>query len=185
MYGMVNRAVEDLVTARFGEETWEKVKRAAGVDLDAFISNEPYPDDLTYKLVTGASQVLGVPAGQVLELFGEHWILVTARNGYGDLLDASGRTLPQFLENLPNFHTRVALIFPALEPPHFRTTDVTTRSLRLHYTSRRAGLSSFVLGLLRGLSKMFDTPIAVEHARKKDDGADHDEFVVSWERAAA
>lgn len=179
MYGMVNRAVEGLVTTRFGEDAWERVKQAAGVEVDAFISNEPYPDDLTYKLVGGASQVLGVPASQVLELFGEHWVHV-AREGYGDLMAAGGKTLPHFLENLPNFHTRIALLFPQLEPPLFRTTDITPESLRLHYMSRRAGLSSFVMGLLRGLGKMFETTVQVEHARRKDEGADHDEFVVSW-----
>ena len=33
MYGLVNRAVEDLVCTNFGEETWEKIKEKAGVDV--------------------------------------------------------------------------------------------------------------------------------------------------------
>ena len=33
MYGMVNKAVEDMVCATYGEAMWEKVKEQAGVVL--------------------------------------------------------------------------------------------------------------------------------------------------------
>ena len=58
MYGLANKALEQLVTSRFGEEAWETVKRNAGVDVDVFVSMEAYPDDVTYKLVRSASEVL-------------------------------------------------------------------------------------------------------------------------------
>ena len=34
MYGMVNKAIQDLVTIKFGEDKWEAVKRKAGVEID-------------------------------------------------------------------------------------------------------------------------------------------------------
>ena len=180
MYGMVNKAVAELVCSGFGEDKWEAIKEKAGVDVDFFISNESYPDDITYKLVGAASEVLGLPAGKILEVFGEHWILKTATEGYGDLMDASGKSLPEFLENLPNFHTRIVMMMPKLEPPRFEVTERTDNSLHLHYHTRRAGLSPFVVGLLKGLAKRFNTEIGIEHAAVKDDGADHDEYVITW-----
>ena len=59
MYGLVNKAVEELVVSNFGEDKWELIKSKAGVDVDVFISNESYPDSMTYDLVGAASEVLG------------------------------------------------------------------------------------------------------------------------------
>ena len=180
MYGMVNKALEDMITIRFGEEVWEEVKEAAGVDIDMFLSNESYPDDVTYQLVGAASMALDKPAPELLEAFGVHWVLKTAREGYGDLMDAGGKTLSEFLINLPNFHTRVTLIFPYLQPPRFACTDIEENQLRLHYYSNRPGLAPLLIGLLKGLGEMFATPLQIRHAVAKGDGADHDEFLIAW-----
>lgn len=180
MYGMVNKAIEDLVVTRFSLEDWNAVKTRAGVEDDIFLSNESYPDSMTYDLVAAASEVLGMPVRDVLVAFGEHWVLVTGKQGYGSMMEASGRTLPEFLINLPTFHTRVAMIFPDLQPPRFACSDVTDDSLVLHYHSHRPGLTDFVVGLLQGLGKMFSTPVGVEVVSRKSEGADHDEFRVNW-----
>ncbi len=180
MYGMVNKAVEDLVVSNFGMEKWLAIKEKAGVDVDIFLSNESYPDKLTYDLVGAASEVLGLAASDVLIAFGEHWVLNTARQGYGSMLEANGRTLSEFLINLPSFHTRVAMIFPDLQPPRFNCSEVTENSLLLHYHSHRPGLTDFVIGLLQGLGKMFDTPVVIEVVQRKVDGTDHDQFRVTW-----
>ena len=62
MYGLVNKAVEDLVCSKFGEETWNKILEEAGVDVDSFVSMEAYPDAVTYKLIHAASTVLETDA---------------------------------------------------------------------------------------------------------------------------
>ncbi|MFD2256061.1 heme NO-binding domain-containing protein [Luteolibacter algae] len=180
MYGMVNKAVQDLVITNFGDEKWDLIKQKAGVEVDVFLSNESYPDEMTYDLVEAASEVLGVSGREVLHAFGEHWVLQTARQGYGSMLEANGRTLPEFLINLPTFHTRVAMIFPDLKPPRFNCTDIKENSLLLHYHSHRPGLTDFVIGLLQGLGKMFNTSTKIVVAQRKAEGADHDVFAVSW-----
>ena len=180
MYGMVNRALEDMITEQFGEDIWERIKAAAGVEVEVFITNEGYPDKLTYQLAAAASRILGQPVPVLLEAFGMHWVLKTAREGYGDLMDAHGRTLREFLLNLPNFHTRVSLIFPHLEPPHFVCSDVNAQSLRLHYYSHRVGLAPFVRGLLQGLGQMFATPVTITQEADRATGADHDIFHIAW-----
>ena len=149
MYGMVNKAVEDMVVIHHGELIWEQIKSKAGVEVEVFMSNESYSDDITYNLVAAASEVLKVPAEQILIGFGEHWVLHTAQAGYGGLMNAAGKTLPEFMRNLPNFHSRVTMIFPKLQPPHFEGTDITERSLKLHYHSHRKGLAPFVMGLMQ------------------------------------
>jgi hypothetical protein len=185
MYGMVNKAVEEFVCLHHGPEVWEKIKEAAGVDVEVFMTNEGYPDEITYQLVGAASKVLDVPADQILIGFGEHWVLHTAQEGYGGLMKAGGDNLADFLRNLPNFHAHVSMIFPKLEPPRFYCTEITENSLKLHYISHREGLASFVIGLMQGLGKMFHTPATVKLLEAKVDGAEHDVFEVTWEPAAA
>lgn len=180
MYGMVNKAVEELITKDFGEDKWQAIKEKAGIEEEMFISNESYDDAITYRLVGAASEVLGLPADKVLHVFGEHFVLQTAVGGYGDLMDAGGKDLAEFLENLPNFHTRVAMIFPKLKPPRFEVSDRTDHSLKLHYHTHRAGLAPFVVGLLSGLAKRFDTEVKITQLTERDQGADHEEFLIEW-----
>lgn len=185
MYGLVNKAIEGLVRSRFGDATWESVLRRAHLDREGFISMDAYPDRMTYDLVAAASDVLNTPAAELLEAFGEYWITYTARHGYGSLLDAAGTTLAEFLLNLNDVHARLMLMAPDLRPPSFECTDVTDRSLLLHYRTEREGLLPMVKGLVRGLGARFGTPVTIEHTRVRGEGgADHDELLVTFEGAA-
>lgn len=180
MYGLVNSAIETMVTERFGAETWERIKVEAGVDADQFLALHQYPDASTYDLVSAASRVLGASATEILEAFGEYWISHSAKRGYGDLMRAFGASLPDFLQSLDNLHARLALTIPEMRPPSFQVTERGADSLILHYYSDRPGLGPFVVGLVRGLGKMFKTPVAVEPHLTKAGGADHDSFVVRF-----
>jgi hypothetical protein len=185
MYGLVNKALQDMVVSAHGEETWERIKAEAGVDVEMFLTNEAYSDDITYSLAGAASKVLDAPVPELLEAFGVHWVLNTAPQGYGQLMDSGGATLSDFLKNLPAFHTRVGLIFPHLTPPVFTTSDVKPGSLRLQYRSHRPGLAPFVVGLVKGLGQRFGTPVEVTHVVARGDEADRDEFLVEWKEPAA
>ncbi len=180
MYGMVNKAVQDMVVTAHGEAVWLEIKRRAGVTQEIFIGTEGYPDEITYKLVEAASAVLQIPAEQILRAFGEHWVLETARKGYGHLMSAAGSSLEEFIGNLPRFHDRVALIYPNLKPPRFEVTDRTAGSLRLHYISHRPGLTPFVEGLISGLGKMFHTVVHVTLEHSRSEGGDKDVFLLKW-----
>jgi hypothetical protein len=181
---MVNKALEGMIVAAHGGAAWDRIKQRAGVDIDVFVSNEGYDDALTYGLVGAAAEELAQPPADLLVAFGRHWVLHTAREGYGDLLQAGGSTLPEFLHNLPAFHTRVALVLPHLRPPVFRCTNETPRSVCMHYESERPGLTAFVRGLLLGLGERFETPVTVTLLAGKAAGAPRDVFRVEWSEPA-
>lgn len=180
MYGIVNKAIEDLVIANFGEEKWDAVKKRSGVDVDYFLSNEPYDDDITYKLAGAVAEEMNMTVGKVLEAFGEWWILKTGKEKYGGLMEAGGNNLKEFLVNLPLFHNRIMLIYPKLTPPEFKVSNIEEKSIYIHYFSKRVGLQEFVRGLMSGLGKMYETPVEVELLESRDDGKDHEIFKVSW-----
>ncbi len=56
MYGIVNKAIEELVLSNFGEEKWELIKKRGDLELDFFISNQPYDDAITYQLAKAVSE---------------------------------------------------------------------------------------------------------------------------------
>ena len=180
MYGIVNKAIQDLVTEKFGVDEWETVKEKSGVDVDFFLSNEPYDDDITYKLAGAASEVLGISVGQVLNAFGEWWVLKTGKEKYGGLMQAGGNNLKEFLVNLPLFHNRIMLMYPKLTPPEFKVSDIKENSIHVHYHSKREGLQEFVRGLLSGLAKMYNVEATIDLLQSRDDGNSHEIFKVSW-----
>lgn len=181
MYGIVNKAIEDLVKENYGEEKWEIIKERSGVDVDFFISNEPYDDDITYKLSSAVAEEMQIPLGDVLSAFGEWWILRTGKEKYGGLMEAGGDNLKEFLINLPMFHNRIMLIYPQLTPPEFKVSHITENSIQVHYFSERLGLKDFVHGLLVGLGKMYSTPVQITLIESRESGASHEVFKVSWD----
>jgi len=180
MYGIVNMAIQDLVTEQFGESEWERVKVKSGIDVDFFLSNEPYDDDITYKLAAAVAEVMNISIQQVLNTFGEYWVLKTGKEKYGGLMSAGGANLKEFLVNLPLFHNRIMLMYPKLTPPEFRVSDISENSIHVHYFSKREGLQEFVRGLLSGLGKLYNTNVVIELLQTRDEGSSHEIFKVSW-----
>jgi hypothetical protein len=180
MYGIVNKAIEDLVREKFGDETWEEIKLRCGVDVEVFLSNQPYDDAVTFKLAQGVSEVTGLSLKQVLNAFGEWWVLRTSKEKYGGLMQAGGNSLKEFLMNLPVFHNRIMLIYPNLSPPEFKVKEVEQQSVDVHYFSQRSGLQEFVRGLLHGLAILYGVSAEIVMKQDRTSGSDHDVFNVSW-----
>ena len=178
MYGVINRAIEELVVSMKGEPGWRSVCAHAGLASDGFVSMQSYDDDVTYRLVDAVSHRLGLPASQVLEVFGEYWITYTAKEGYGGMLEAGGKSLREFLGNLNDMHGRIGTIFPQLRMPLFRVTPVSDAAFLLHYASTRPGLSPMIVGLVRGLAKRFDQDVSVVLQQPRQTQQDEDIFLV-------
>ena len=76
MYGLVNKAIEELVVTEFGKDKWQLIKQKAGVDVEVFISNEGY-------LLTGRHGVFNCYEAFIHivdSMFNQHakWLKVTA-----------------------------------------------------------------------------------------------------------
>jgi Haem-NO-binding len=179
MFGLVNKGLEDMVCGQYGEEIWEEIKSKAEVEIEAFISMDAYPDDITYRLINAASVVMKIPATDILEAFGRYWILFTATEGYGSLMEMAGDNLPEFLQNLDNLHARVGLSFPNLQPPSFLCSNLEAESLKLHYYSERPGLTPMVVGMLKGLGEKFNTDVDIQLTHSKAQGNDHEEVSIA------
>eukprot|EP00057_Strongylocentrotus_purpuratus_P014976 XP_011669450.1 PREDICTED: guanylate cyclase soluble subunit beta-2 isoform X1 [Strongylocentrotus purpuratus] len=155
MYGFINICVKALVTEKFGEEAWIKIKTLAGVD-DSFISHTTYTDQITLNLVKAASEVAGQPIPVILELFGEFFFTFCQRSGYDEMLRVLGGNLKSFLENLDALHSYLSFSYKKMEAPSFRCERRTSDgALILHYYSHRKGLHPIVVGIVRAVAREF------------------------------
>jgi hypothetical protein len=180
MYGIVNRAVEELIIERFGIEKWEEIKHKAGFNSEGFMTLKPYPDELTFKLVGAASEILNVPADTLLEAFGEYWILYTAEKGYGEMLNLAGDSFPAFLKNLNMLHGRVTNLMPELAPPQFECRNEQENSIELLYRSHRIGMIPMLYGLIKGLAKRFDKEVVIQEIESSVDENTAVTFLLTW-----
>jgi len=185
MYGMVNRAIEQMVVSNHGQEVWDKICQQADVSHVAFGAMETYPDDVTYALVGAASEILGPSVDELLEAFGEYWVEYAADAGFDDMMTMFGQSLTDFLINLDHMHSHISSAFPDLQPPSFHCHENEDRTLTLKYFSTRAGLAPMVKGLLTGLGHRFNTPIKVDWVQSKGENGTHDEFRVAMTEAVA
>lgn len=180
MYGMVNRALQELLVKEHGESTWHRIKDEAGVDLEEFSSMASYDDKITYDLAIAASKVLEAPLDQLLDAFGRYWVEFAKASSYAILLEQAGKDLHEILPMLNELHTRLALSFPELQPPSFEVLEDTPEHILLQYDTFRPALAPFVVGLLHGLAEMVGTPIKVDHVQAKGDEHDADVFKIRF-----
>ena len=178
MYGLVNQAIQGLVVDNFGEDNWKAIKQKAGVTEEAFLSNEIYDDSITFNLAVSASEVLNIPLADVLKTFGKYWIIKVGNEKYGPLMKSGGDNFIDFIVNLPNFHSRVMLIYSDIKPPEFIVEKATDSQLKLHYYSTRQGLTDFMFGLIQGLGELYQTPIDIKLIADRRNGDEHDIFEI-------
>jgi len=160
VYGLINGSLKDMIQTKFGEEKWQEVMKLSGVPEDSFLTMRKYDDALTYSLAGAASEVLGAPVDACLEMFGEYWVLETASKSYGVLLDAAGTDMLEFLSNMNALHDRITGTFLEYLPPEFYIEQADSFH-KIHYLSKREGLTPFVVGILKGLAIRFDTTLTI------------------------
>jgi hypothetical protein len=68
MYGLVNKAIKDLVVNNHGVEKWNEICKLSDFPEGDFVGMNSYPDKLTYDLVKNASRVLKLMLIRFLKL---------------------------------------------------------------------------------------------------------------------
>ncbi|KAL1431390.1 hypothetical protein MTO96_014242 [Rhipicephalus appendiculatus] len=157
VYGFIHCALEDLVTKKFGADTWKMLLEKSGITMHgaSFLMHKVYTDDMTLKLVAAACEVLGLDLDTCLEAFGEHFLYFCQQHGYDHILRVLGSNMADFLTNLDNLHDHLASTYPGMRAPSFRVTPGPSGQILLHYYSDRKGLHPIVLGIVKVVGKEF------------------------------
>ena len=179
MYGMINKAIRTLVIREAGEEVWEQVLEASEIDEDVYEDLEAYDDGVTFALVGATSETLGLPASDVLEMFGVYWAVDVAPKGYGEYFNAFGDDFESFVSGLDEMHVRISQMLPSLSPPSFDIEKLGENHFKIHYKSPREGLAPLAIGTLKGIAMHFGGEADIKQIEYK--GTDeHDVFDVRF-----
>nr|XP_029707897.1 guanylate cyclase soluble subunit beta-1-like isoform X2 [Aedes albopictus] len=145
-------------------------RKQAQVNMEGqFLVRQIYEDDITYNLIEAAVDILNIPAGDILELFGKTFFEFCQDSGYDKILQVLGATPRDFLQNLDALHDHLGTLYPGMRAPSFRCTE-TDGQLVLHYYSERPGLEHIVIGIVKAVaSKLHGVDVEIKIIRRKGD----------------
>ncbi|KAJ9514582.1 hypothetical protein QJQ45_016330 [Haematococcus lacustris] len=184
--GIIHLTYEDFVLhLPNGQQQWRSILEKAGQQEDPGWVKQmcPFNDAAIYSIVGATCEVLGQGAEEIGRSFGRHFIDAVTRLGYGKFLRSLSSSIIGFITTLNNLHMHLSAGAPAFVMPEFRTDKVEADSLELHYRSKRAGLASWVEGIIQGLAIDYydNMPLKMQLLRGRDDGScDHEVWKVTF-----
>lgn len=152
MKGIVFNLLEQVVTQEHGEDAWEDLLDAAGLD-GSYTSLGNYPDEHLIRLVGAASNALDMAPDDVVRWFGRHALLLLSAK-YPPLFVGHSSTR-SFLMTLNDIiHPEVRKLYPGADVPEFDYDASDPDVLLLGYRSRRK-LCALGEGLIAGAAEYF------------------------------
>ena len=175
MKGIVFNLLEEVVRQAYGEDTWDALLEAAGLD-GVYTSLGNYPHEELLQLVTAASPALQMPPEAFIRWFGRHAIALLVER-YPEFFEAH-QTTRSFLLTLNDvIHPEVRKIYPGADVPTFAYETSSDEVLQMQYQSARK-LCMFGQGLIEGAAAHYGEAVAIEHPKCMNRGDDQCEFRV-------
>lgn len=147
MKGIIFNLVEEVVGDRYGEDVWDDLLDAAGLE-GAYTSLGSYPDEELFRLVAAAAEKLEVPPDVVVRTLGEAAIPLLAER-YPAFFAGHTSTKSFLLTLNEIIHPEVRKLYPGADVPNFGFEESPENDLVLRYHSHRrlcALAEGFVLG---------------------------------------
>ncbi|MCU1349163.1 MAG: hypothetical protein JWO56_2193 [Acidobacteria bacterium] len=150
LHGIIFHELKKFANTKFGEKSWEQLLLKAGLGGSVYLASKSYPDEQVVALVGAASEKAGLPAGEILESFGE-FIAPDLMSMFRSLIRPEWRTL-DVLENTENtIHKVVRLNYAEATPPYLQAKRVTPTAVVITYTSPRR-FCAIAKGITRGIA---------------------------------
>lgn len=179
MKGIINKGIQELVEARYGEEVWQKVKSLAGCEEPFFAISLEYPDEMTEALIKSASEVSGLPVETVMVEYGKFMVPNTLKAHYPTYFKLAGSSAREFLLNMDRVHEQVTRSIAKSVPPRFEYEELPDGRLLMHYRSQRR-LCPVLRGLILGVGLLFEQDLRVREIACMRNGDSHCTMEVSF-----
>ena len=157
MKGVVFNLLEQLVVRDFGEDTWDGLLDASGLD-GVYTSLGSYPDGDLGKLVSAASDALAMPADDVVSWFGRNALPLFFER-YPQLFEPHNSTRSFVLTLNDIIHPEVRKLYPGADVPEF-DFEIRDGALVMGYRSARK-MCSFAEGLLLGAADHYGDHLTI------------------------
>jgi tRNA A-37 threonylcarbamoyl transferase component Bud32 len=159
MHGLIFLQLQRFVQKQGGIPAWEGLLREARLPVKSYSPARVYPDEEVLALVGAASRLLNMPAGAVLEAFGEFLAPELIRL-YGRLIEPGWKTL-DLIENTEKLiHTAVRVGNPGAQPPVLDCIRSTRDEVQIVYSSDRQ-LCGVARGLVKGVAHYYGETVRI------------------------
>ncbi|XP_030763662.1 soluble guanylate cyclase 88E [Sitophilus oryzae] len=155
MYGLIIENMSEYIKQTYGEDKWEEIRRAAGVEQPSFSTHQVYPEGLIPRLSKKAVQILQITEKEFFDKMGVFFISFVSQYGYDRVLSVLGRHMRDFLNGLDNLHEYLKFSYPRMRAPSFICENETKHGLTLHYRSKRRGFVYYTMGQIREVARHF------------------------------
>lgn len=168
MYGMIHRAMRQMVFEQLGEEAWLALEQKLAIGPTELLTGMVYEDALTFDIVAESAARFNLTVDECLTEFGRYWIRYAEQGSLSSIMKFTGQDLASFVANLDRLHLAVGAAMPGAKLPSFTTLQRAEGHLLVEYRSDRAGMEKFVHGLFLGLMERFGTRGDVTIARRDE-----------------
>jgi hypothetical protein len=158
MKGIVFNLLEQTVSDKYGEETWEALLDGAGVE-GVYTAVGSYPDEELLSLIQTACTALDVAADDLVRWFGRAALPILAER-YPDFFTRHDNTRSFLLTLNEVIHPEVRKLFPGAYAPSFDFDTSSEKELGLSYFSHRH-LCSFAEGLIEGSADHYGEAVEI------------------------
>ncbi len=162
MKGVVFNLLERATTEAHGEDAWDDILAAAGLE-GAYTSLGSYPDAHLSRLVAAVSDALERPPDDVVRWLG--------RSAMPYLAEANPRFFAphthtrDFLLTLNDIiHPEVRKLYPGADVPDFEMEVLEDGGMRITYGSRRK-MCAFAEGLIQGAAAHYGQDVSIRQPR--------------------
>ncbi|KAI1724170.1 adenylate and guanylate cyclase catalytic domain-containing protein [Ditylenchus destructor] len=173
MYGWIHESCRQLVSRKYGRDTWLKILEISGFEEgDENEINRFYPDEETFRLIEAISSTIGMSIEEVWEAYGGFLIQYTMETGWDEMLRAMSPDLEGFLGGLDSLHYFIDHVVYRTKQKGaaFRCESGPEGSILLHYYSRRNGLYPIVKGVIREVARrIYDTEVTIKIQERKQE----------------
>lgn len=158
MKGIIFNLVEDVVRAHHGDDAWDDIVDASGVDA-SYTSLGTYPDEQLLALVGAASEYLGIGPDDVVRFVGTEGMAELAER-YPAFFAAHDNVLSFLLTLNDVIHPEVRKLYPGAIVPSFSYRRHGPDVLDLEYRSER-GMCSLAEGLTLGAARWYGDEVTL------------------------
>ncbi len=165
MKGVIFNAAAEAVIKLGGEDLWDELLDAAGLD-GSYTTLGNYSDDDLIALVVAASEKLGMTVDATTEFIGEQ-VFPGLSGRHMHLVEEHESTVSLLCALNEVIHPEVLKLYPDASVPDFTTLERGEDRLKLLYRSQR-DLPALAAGLIRGAANLFDEDVAIDITPAED-----------------
>jgi len=163
MHGLVNRAIQSFAINTYGQERWQAVTEAAGLDGVTFEAMLIYDDALTDAVLGALCNQLGRAREEVLEDLGTYLVSHPEVEALRRLLRFGGDTYVDFLHSLDDLPDRARLAVSDLMLPAMELREAGAGRFSLTCGPELPGFGWVMMGILRTMADDYGALVMLEH----------------------